>query len=125
WDAHPGALPLRNGARARASGRFGRERDGFVLSEGCAMVIVESLEHARGRGARIYAEIVGYATGSEAFHIAAPLPDGIGVAACMEAVLESAGIGPDTIDYVNAHATSTPLGDLNETQGIKRVFGPH
>jgi 3-oxoacyl-[acyl-carrier-protein] synthase II len=77
------------------------------------------------RGARIYAEIVGYATGSEAFHIAAPLPDGIGVAACMQAALESAGVAPDAVDYVNAHATSTSLGDINETQGIKLVFGDH
>ncbi len=85
--------------------------------------MVESLAHAQARGAHIAAEVVGYATGSEAFHIAAPLPDGIGVAACMQAAIDSAGITADAIDYVNAHATSTPLGDINETQGIKLVFG--
>jgi 3-oxoacyl-[acyl-carrier-protein] synthase II len=89
------------------------------------MLVVESLEHARARGAHIYAEIVGYATGSEAFHIAAPLPDGIGVAACMQSALESAGIRPEDVDYINAHATSTPIGDVNETQGIKLTFGDH
>jgi len=122
--ANSRAVTLRNDDPARASRPFDRDRDGFVLSEGAAIAVVESLDHAQARGARIYAEIVGYATGSEAFHIAAPLPDGIGVAACMQAALDSAGIGADDVDYINAHATSTPLGDLNETQGIKRVFGP-
>jgi 3-oxoacyl-[acyl-carrier-protein] synthase II len=87
------------------------------------MLVVEDLEHAQARGARIYAEVIGYATRSEAFHIAAPLPDGIGAAATMQAAMASAGIGPDEIDYVNAHATSTPLGDVNETQGIKLALG--
>ncbi len=119
------AVTVRNDAPERASRPFDRDRDGFVLSEGAAIVVVESLEHARARGASIYAEILGYATGSEAFHIAAPLPDGLGVAACMQAALDSAGLPPEEIDYINAHATSTPLGDINETQGIKRVFGPH
>jgi 3-oxoacyl-[acyl-carrier-protein] synthase II len=118
------AVSLRNDEPERASRPFDRDRDGFVLSEGAAVAVVETLDHARARGARIYAEIIGYATGSEAFHIAAPLPDGIGVAACMQAAIESAGVGPEEIDYVNAHATSTPLGDVNETQGIKLVFGP-
>jgi len=117
------AVSLRNDEPERASRPFDRDRDGFVLSEGAAVAVVESLSHAQARGARIYAEIVGYATGSEAFHIAAPLPDGIGVAACMQAAIESAGLTPEAIDYVNAHATSTPLGDINETQGIKLVFG--
>jgi len=119
------AVSLRNDEPERASRPFDRDRDGFVLSEGAAMAVVESLEHARARGSRIYAEIIGYATGSEAYHIAAPLPDGVGVAACMQAALESAGVRPESIDYINAHATSTPLGDLNETQGIKLVFGKH
>ncbi len=123
--ANSRAVTLRNDAPERASRPFDRDRDGFVLSEGCAMLIVESLEHARARGARIYAEIVGYATGSEAFHIAAPLPDGIGVAACMQGALESAGVAPEDVDYVNAHATSTPIGDINETQGLKLAFGDH
>jgi 3-oxoacyl-[acyl-carrier-protein] synthase II len=117
------AVSLRNDEPERASRPFDRDRDGFVLSEGAAVAVVESLPHALARGARIYAEIVGYATGSEAFHIAAPLPDGIGVAACMQTAIESAGLTPDAIDYVNAHATSTPLGDINETQGLKLVFG--
>ena len=117
------AVSLRNDEPERASRPFDRDRDGFVLSEGAAVAVVESLAHAQARGARIYGEIVGYATGNEAFHIAAPLPGGIGVAACMQAAIASAGLTPDAIDYVNAHATSTPLGDLNETQGIKLVFG--
>jgi 3-oxoacyl-[acyl-carrier-protein] synthase II len=117
------AVSLRNDEPERASRPFDRDRDGFVLSEGAAVAVVESLAHAQARSARIYGEIVGYATGNEAFHIAAPLPGGIGVAACMQAAIASAGLTPDAIDYVNAHATSTPLGDLNETQGIKLVFG--
>ncbi len=123
--ANSRAVSFRNDEPERASRPFDRDRDGFVLSEGAAVAVVESLTHARQRGARIYAEVIGYATGSEAFHIAAPLPDGIGVAACMQAALESAAIAPDAVDYVNAHATSTPLGDVNETQGIKLVFGDH
>ena len=123
--ANSRAVSLRNDEPERASRPFDRDRDGFVLAEGAAVAVVESLEHARARGARIYAEVIGYATGSEAFHIAAPLPDGIGVAACMQAALESARVTPDEVDYVNAHATSTPIGDVNETQGIKLVFGAH
>lgn len=109
----------------KASRPFDADRDGFVLSEGAAMCVVESLEHAQARGAHIYAEVIGYATGSEAFHIAAPLPGGIGVAACMQSALDSAGIRPEEVEYVNAHATSTPAGDVNETEGIKLVFGDH
>jgi 3-oxoacyl-[acyl-carrier-protein] synthase II len=123
--ANSRAVTMRNDEPERASRPFDRDRDGFALSEGCAMLIVESLEHAQARGARVYAEILGYATGSEAFHIAAPLPEGIGVAACMQAALESAGVAPEEVDYVNAHATSTPIGDINETQGLKLVFGKH
>jgi 3-oxoacyl-[acyl-carrier-protein] synthase II len=123
--ANSRAVTLQNDEPERASRPFDRARDGFVLSEGAAMLVVESLEHARARGAHIYAEILGYATGSEAFHIAAPLPEGIGVAACMEAALASAGVRPEEIDYVNAHATSTPIGDINETKGLKLAFGDH
>jgi len=123
--ANSRAVTARNDDPERASRPFDRDRDGFVLSEGAAIAVVESLDHARARGASIYAEITGYATGSEAFHIAAPLPDGIGVAACMQAALASANLPPEAIDYINAHATSTPIGDINETQGIKRVFGAH
>jgi 3-oxoacyl-[acyl-carrier-protein] synthase II len=121
--ANSRAVSLRNDEPERASRPFDRDRDGFVLSEGSAMLVVEDLDHARARGAKIYAEIIGYATRSEAFHIAAPLPDGLGAAATMQAAMARAGIGPDDIDYVNAHATSTPLGDVNETQGIKRALG--
>jgi 3-oxoacyl-[acyl-carrier-protein] synthase II len=112
-----------NDAPEKASRPFDRDRDGFVLSEGAAMLVVESLEHAQARGAKIYAEVVGYCTGSEAFHIAAPLPNGVGAAATMQGALESAGLTPDQVDHINAHATSTPAGDVNETQGIKTVFG--
>jgi 3-oxoacyl-[acyl-carrier-protein] synthase II len=112
-----------NDAPEKASRPFDRDRDGFVLSEGAAMLVVEDLDHARARGARIYAEVVGYCTGSEAFHIAAPLPNGIGAAATMQGAIESAGLAADDIDHINAHATSTPAGDVNETQGIKLVFG--
>jgi 3-oxoacyl-[acyl-carrier-protein] synthase II len=121
--ANSRAVSLRNDEPERASRPFDRDRDGFVLSEGSAMLVVEDLDHARARGAKVYAEILGYATRSEAFHIAAPLPDGIGASATMQAAMARAGIGPDDIDYVNAHATSTPLGDVNETQGIKRALG--
>jgi 3-oxoacyl-[acyl-carrier-protein] synthase II len=117
------AVTLQNDEPERASRPFDKDRDGFVLAEGAAILVVESLAHAQARGARIYAEILGYTTGSEAFHIAAPLPEGIGVAACMSGALESAGVRPGEIDYISAHATSTPIGDINETQGIKRVFG--
>jgi 3-oxoacyl-[acyl-carrier-protein] synthase II len=124
--ANSRAISLRwNDDPERASRPFDRDRDGFALSEGSAMLVVEDLEHAQARGARIYAEIVGYATGSEAFHIAAPLPDGIGVAACMQAAMASAGVAPEEVQVVSAHATSTPRGDLNETQGLKRAFGAH
>jgi 3-oxoacyl-[acyl-carrier-protein] synthase II len=112
-----------NDAPEKASRPFDRDRDGFVLSEGAAILVVESLEHAQARGAKIYAEVVGYCTGSEAFHIATPLPGGVGAAATMQGALESAGLRPEDIDHINAHATSTPAGDVNETQGIKTVFG--
>ena len=121
--ANSKAVSLRNDEPERASRPFDRDRDGFVLSEGATMVVVEDLEHARARGAKICAEIIGYATRSEAFHIAAPLPNGLGAAATMQAAMASAGIGPEEIDYVNAHATSTPIGDISETQGIKLALG--
>jgi len=123
--ANSRAVTLQNDEPEKASRPFDKHRDGFVLSEGGVVMVVETLDHAEARGAKIYAEIVGYATGSEAFHIAAPLPDGVGVAACMSAALESAGVAPEQIDYINAHATSTPIGDSNETKGIKLTFGDH
>ncbi|GIW41329.1 MAG: 3-oxoacyl-[acyl-carrier-protein] synthase 2 [Candidatus Binatia bacterium] len=123
--ANSRAVSLRNDEPEKASRPFDRDRDGFVLSEGAAVLVLESLDHALERGARIYAEIVGYATTSEAYHIASPRPNGEGVAETMRAALASAGLAPEEIDYVNAHATSTPVGDVNETQGIKLVFGKH
>lgn len=119
------AVSFRNDEPTKASRPFDKDRDGFVLSEGSVMMVVEALEHAQARGAHIYAEIIGYATGSEAFHIAAPAPEGIGAAMTMQAAIASAGIRPEEIDYVNAHATSTPAGDVNETQGIKKALGAH
>src|SRR5262249_19951080 len=119
------SVPMRNDDPERASRPFDRDRDGFVLSDGAAILVVEELEHARARGARIYAEVLGYATRSEAFHIAAPLPDGLGAAATMQAAMQTAGVRPEEIDYLNAHATSTPLGAINETQGINLPLPDH
>lgn len=109
----------------RASIPFDKERDGFVIGEGAGMVIIESLEHAQKRGAKIYAEIVGYGATCDAYHITAPSPDGEGAINCMKMAIDEADISPDKISYVNAHGTSTPANDPTETKAIKTVLGEH
>ena len=120
-----GALSTRNDEPQRASRPFDAQRDGFVVGEGAAMLLLESLEHARRRGARIYAEILSYASTADAFHLAQPAEDSIGAVEAMRLALCRAGISPQEVQYINAHGTSTPLNDRSETQAIKRVFGEH
>ena len=119
------ALTTRNDAPEKASCPFDRRRDGFVMSEGAGVLILETLEHARDRGARIYAELVGYGMSADAYHIVAPDPEGAGASAAIRRALAMAGVSPDEVDYVNAHGTSTPIGDKTETLAIKAVFGDH
>jgi 3-oxoacyl-[acyl-carrier-protein] synthase II len=119
------ALSTRNSEPERASRPFDRDRDGFVIGEGAGIVILESLEHAKKRGARIHAELAGYGMSSDAYHITAPSPDGRGAASCMAAALRDAGISHESVDYISAHGTSTKHGDEIETAAIKKVFGEH
>jgi len=119
------ALSTRNDEPERASRPFDRDRDGFVMSEGAGVVIVEELEHAKARGAKIYCELSGYGLSADAYHMTAPPPDGGGAARAMQLALKHAGISPEEVDYINAHATSTGLGDISETHAIKKVFGDY
>jgi 3-oxoacyl-[acyl-carrier-protein] synthase II len=119
------ALSSRNDNPQAASRPFDKDRDGFVLSEGAGILVIEELEHARKRGARIYAELLGTGNTSDAYNITAPHPDGIGAARAMQLALKDAKLNPADIDYINAHGTSTDLGDVCETKAVKRVFGAH
>ena len=119
------ALAILKGDPKKASCPFDKERTGFVIAEGCGVIILETLEHAEKRGATIYGEIVGFGQSADAYHIAAPSPDGEGPSLCMANALRDAGISPEDIDYINAHGTSTPLNDLAETKAIKNVFKEH
>ena len=119
------ALSTRNDEPERASRPFDRDRDGFVMSEGSGVVVVEELEHARARGAKIYCEITGYGVSADAYHMTAPPPNGEGAARAMKMALDHARISPEQVDYINAHATSTDIGDLCETRAIKQIFGEY
>lgn len=119
------ALSRRNDEPARASRPFDTDRDGFVMGEGAGILVLEDYDRAKARGAKIYAEVVGHGSSSDAYHITAPHPEGLGAMACMKNSIAMAGITPDKIGYVNAHGTSTPLGDIGETNAIKKTFGDH
>ncbi len=119
------ALSTRNDSPATASRPFSKSRDGFVLAEGAACLILEEYEHAKARGAKIYAEIIGEGMTSDAYHMTAPDPEGKGAERVMRLALQDAGIRPEQVDFINTHGTSTPLGDVTEVKAIERVFGEH
>jgi 3-oxoacyl-[acyl-carrier-protein] synthase II len=119
------ALSKRNDEPERASRPFDRDRDGFIIAEGAGILLLEELEHAKARGAKIYAEMAGYGLSGDGYHMAAPPEDGDGAIRCMQMALDVAGMNVDGIDYINAHGTSTPLNDVVETRAMKKVFGSH
>jgi 3-oxoacyl-[acyl-carrier-protein] synthase II len=119
------ALSTRNDDPTRASRPFDKDRDGFVMGEGAGVVVLEELQHALKRGAQIYGEIAGYGLTADAYHMSAPHPEGLGATRCMKMALDKAGLNIQDVDYVNAHGTSTPMGDICETKALKSLFGHH